>query len=509
MAGNLITDTPLKRGNSRVFLIENQAGPTHVPIFLSFGMAGSFEQPLGDVSRIEVPSSNQYGQYSVAGEIPGAVENATLPITYQSQFAISRLWQVSKRRCPYDLQVHFGDCEDPSDFDKGWKLILAMERARSTTFKTDDLGSLISGDEDKVTEEMDASALRAYYIGQMSFAKRAESDVTSAIVAIAVCDKPNCGECGSSSDGCQVVLSVSDPAGSSPGLLPEVIYTADGYTSSNFRMITTFAVGDNPDDATCVGSYFVVVSADSGGMHVAVKDDILNAAETWQLITNGFVALKGPQAIVSVSSRETWIVGKGGYIYFSSSPTDGVSVQDAGVATTQDLNDIDAINSRYLVAVGAANAVVYTTNGGDSWSSVTGPAPATVLNTVAMRSASEWWVGSAAGKMYYTLDKGQHWTEKTFNGSGSGSLKRIVWASDTVGFAIHNTGTKGRILRTVSGGNSWYVMPESVSEVLPANVQLNALAVCLEEVNVLYAGGLATGSADGVIIKGTPSAIST
>lgn len=504
MATNIVAESPVQRGHSRAWIIENQAGPTHVPLLLGFAMAGAFEAPQGDVTRIEVPDPNQYNQFLVAGEVPGGTENATLPLTVQKTFAISKLLDMARKRCPYDVQVHIGDCEDPSDFDKGWKVVLVLERARSTTYKTEDLGSLISGDNDKVTEEMDVSAIRYYEIGRMSFAKRAESDVTSQVIAISVCDKPNCGECGTSTDGCQVVLAVTDPAGSSPGLLPEVIYTQNGYTSSAYRLITTFAVGENPDDAACVGTYFVVVSSDSNGMHIAAKDSILNASETWQKVTTGFVALKGPQAIVSVSPRETYIVGKGGYIYFTSNPPDGVSVIDAGVATTQDLNDIDAINSRNLVAVGQSNSVVYTTNG-TIWSSVTGPAPAINLLSVAMRDVSEWWVTTSNGKIYYTLDKGQHWTEKTFNGSGTGSVKRIIWASDTVGFALHNTGTAGRILRTISGGNTWYPLPESPSESLPANVSLLAIATCLNEVNVVYAGGQATGGADGVIIKGIPA----
>lgn len=504
---NVVTATPLKKGNSRVFLIENRAGPTHVPQFLSFAMAGAFEQPLGDVTRIEVPSPNQYGQYEVADEFQGAIENATLPLTMQSQFAISALYDVSRRRCPYDIQVHIGDCEDPSDFDKGWKLILFLESARSSTYKTDDLGSLTSGDEDKVTEEVDTSSRTAYFGAWMSFVKRGEASVTSSIVAISVCDKPNCGECGSASNGCEIVLAVSDPAGSSPGLKPEVFYTQDGYTTIGQRTITSFDIGENPDDATCVGSDFVVVSSDSLSMHIADKDDILDAAETWQEVATGFVAAKGPVAIVSVSPSKTWIAGQGGYIYFTGSPRNGVSVQDAGVATTQDLNAIDALNARYVVAVGDSNAVIYTENGQD-WSSVTGPSVGVNLLSIALRSDSEWWVGTADGKLYYTLDKGAHWYENAFNGSGSGEVKKIVWASDSVGFVAHNTGTEGRLLRTVSGGNSWYVLPEGTTGTVPANAAINDLAVCLQEVNMLYAGGAATGGVDGVIIKGSPASVS-
>jgi photosystem II stability/assembly factor-like uncharacterized protein len=122
-----------------------------------------------------------------------------------------------------------------------------------------------------------------------------------------------------------------------------------------------------------------------------------------------------------------------------------------------------------------------------------------------MRSKDEWWVGTAGGELWYTKDRGQHWTEKNFNGSGSGTVDAIAWATDSVGFMAHTTaGAVGRILRTISGGNSWYVSPESASDVLPTNAGILALGLCVQEANVLYAGGKATGAVDGIIIKGTP-----
>lgn len=502
---NTVSEIPVQRGHSRAFLIENQAGPENVPVFLSFSMAGAFEAPQGDVARIEVPDSNQYNQFQVAGEVPGGTENASMPLSILRTFGLSKLLKIAKRRCPYDIQVHFGDCEDPLDFDGGWKYILVLERARTTTYKTDELGSMVSGDNDKITEEMDVSAIRYYEIGRLSFAKRAESDVTSQIVSVTVCDKPNCGECGSASDGCSIVLAVSDPAGSSPGLLPEVIYTEDGFTNSATRTITTFSIGDNPNGAACVGSYFVVVSSDSGGMHVADKDDLLNASETWSLVTNGFVAMNGPRAIVSISPRETFIVGLGGYIYKTTNPTDGVTVLDAGVASLgEDLLAIDAINGRNLVAVGNSNTIVYTTNAGKIWSYIEAPGAPTNITAIAMRSLTEWWIGTANGEVYYTKDKGQNWTLKSFTDSGTGTISKILWASDTVGYILHNTGTAGRILRTVSGGNTWYVAPESNTESLPVNAALLDAALCLEEVNAIFAGGQGEGGVDGVIIVGTP-----
>lgn len=495
----------VKKGMSRIFLIESGAGPTHVPEFLDWGMGGALEQAFGDITSIEVPSSLQYNQYEKVGEIQGAVENPTLPLTVQRKLAISRLLDLARRRCPFDVHVHTGLCEDPRDFDAGWQLIDVLEGVRGTTFSTEDVGSLTSGDEDKVTESLETSGRLLYQISHMSYAKRAESQVTSQVIAVNVCDKPNCGDCGAASDGCSIVFAVTDPAGSSPGLLPEVVYTSDGYTNAGQNTIVTFAIGENPDDAACVGTYYVVVSSDSLSHHVATKSDILADLNGWSEVASGYVTAKGPQAIVSISPRDTFVAGRGGYIYFMSDPLSGVTVLDAGVATVENLNDIDAFSVDAFVAVGDNNAVVYSLNGGSSVAAVTGPAAGVNLICVAMRSLSEWWVGTANGKLYYTTDSGLTWTQKGLPGSTLTSVDAIRWASNTVGFVLGNTSTTGKVFRTISGGNSWYVEPATASgQTMPTQKKLIAMDVCLQEVNHLYAGGQATGGVDGVLIKGSP-----
>lgn len=494
----------MQRGWSRVFTIENQAGPANVPFYHAWGAAGAVEQPVGDITRVEVPSLTEYGAFDVVGEIPGATENATTTLMLQDRMSASEVLKYAIRRCPFDLQIHQGQCEDPRDFDKGWNKIRVFERARATTYSTDEVGSLTSGDTDKVTEELEISARTYYEILPMNYAERATAEVTNEVVAMVVCDRPDCGECGEASTGCSKVFAISAPAGTSPGLASEVVYTSDGYTTSGDTPISTLAAGQDPDDAECVGENLVVVSnaATDFGLHYAATADILDGTETWVKVTTGLVAAHYPTCISSASPRDTWVGGDGGYIYFTSDPTNGVEVQDAGVATTENLNDIFAFSTSLVVAVGDNNAVIYTLNG-ETWASVVGPAVGVNLNCVTVRKEKEWWVGAANGNVYYTTDSGQHWHTKAFPGSGTGSVEAIVFASDTVGFMSHTTAaTVGRILRTISGGNTWYVVPEG-SASLPANNGINDIAVCQEEVNIIYAGGLGDNGADGIIIKGS------
>jgi len=287
--------------------------------------------------------------------------------------------------------------------------------------------------------------------------------------------------------------------GGSPGLQAELLYTVDGGENWYDTPVSSLAINEDPNALDCVGVNVVVISEDSVSLHWASIADILAGTEVWTEEATGFVAAKGPLAIYSHDPRHTWIVGEAGYIYFTDDLVLGVVVQDAGIATAQDLNAVHAYDSLQVVAVGASNAVVVTRNGGETWAALLGPAPGVDLTTVWMKGPDEWFVGDAGGNLWYTLDGGASWIQKEFYGDGSGTVTDIKFSSDTVGWMSHDD-RSGRIFRTIDGGYSWYVTPEGNTS-LPSNDEILALAPC-EDVNVIYGAGLADDGLDGIIVKG-------
>jgi photosystem II stability/assembly factor-like uncharacterized protein len=495
------------RGLSRVFLIENRAGPENVPLFLELAAAGAVSKPFGSVTRVEGPSLTRRKGYRALTSYSSGQENASLPITLRHTLALSTMLRIGRLGCELDAQVHFGACTDPRNFSEGWHdgKIQIFESASLTDYNTTEEGSLTSGDEGEVNEDVELSALEFYEKLPLTFSERAQSEVAQEIISVVVCDSVGCGDCDTPSDGCQKIYAVSAPAGSSPGVLPEVLVSDDGLSAiDNESPITTLAIGEDPDDAACVGNNLVVVSEDSISLHWADLSDLIDGTETWAEVTTGFNAGGAPRAIFSASPFDTWIVGVGGYVYFTTDPTNSVTVQDAGSTTSNQLNDVYAFDLENVVAVGESNTVINTVNGGDTWQSITGPDAGVGLTAVTMRTEKEWWVGTDDGKLWYTRDSGANWTEKTFPGSGSGQIYDIEWASDTVGYMAHGTGTAGRLLSTISGGYQWSVLPDGNSS-LPENDNINSIAVCELEVNVLYAGGLGADAADGILLKGTAS----
>lgn len=492
----------VKTGGGRVWTTRWRSGPDRTPYYHGYGVAGAPDWPQGDVTKIEAPSDTQTNQWEIIGEYQASADRATVPLTTRKTSERSELEALRRLRCPCDVEVHFGTCEDPRDYDYGWDKIEVFPASYITGYTETELGAMEGPDQSVIDEEATFSAREMYTILRMHFSEVAKSLVSEEIVAVKVCDNIQCGDCASPSDGCSRVFAVSNPAGSSPGILPQVIVTEDAFATSIESIITTFDIGENATDAACVGIYLVVISEDGEALHYAETQNLIDADETWTEVTTGFVAGNGPLAIWSYSALNTWIVGENGYIYFSDDPTSSVTVQDAGSTTTENLNDVEGVNTRVVVAVGDANTVVYTLDG-ETWQSVTGPdvSGAPALIAVGLRNEGEWWVGTDDGKVYYTTDKGERWTEKVMKGTPT-QIDKIYWASEKVGFiSIRQAGPAGKILRTISGGKTWYILPEQRGQNIPANDYITDMDGCQKEVNILFAGGLSDGGSDGILLK--------
>ena len=499
--GSRIAKTP----NSRVFTIEDRAGPSHVPVYQSLARAQAVSWAQGDVTPIRVPDPNEYGKFIVIDEITGQQGLPTLGLQFRMTRDLSAMLKLVRKGCPLDVQVHVGACKNPQDFNKGWEIVRILEGARITTYGTDDMGALDSNENAVVNETLPLTGLDYYEIKQLTGQEVAPTQITQEVVGVAICDSRTCGECGISSDGCQRVFAVTKTHGGSPGLTAQLVYSQDQGATIGVTTVTTLGSNEDPSGLACVGTRLVVISQESESIHYEDIVDVLNGVAAFTEMSTGFVAAKGPNAIFSRNSAMTWLVGQGGYIYFSSDITASVTVQSAGTVTVQNLLAIHGADDLNLVAVGAANTVLVTSNGGSTWAAVTGPAPAVALNAVWMRSATEWLVGTAGGELYYTLDSGTTWTLKAFPNSGSGAVRAIFFSTPSIGYMAHDYtpagGLTGRILRTIDGGHSWYVLPEAPGTSLPSNDKIGALAGCDEDPNLVFGGGLADNGTDGILVK--------
>lgn len=495
------TFKPLTSAATRVFLIEGRARFDHKPSYQSCLKLTAVTKSFGDLTRIEVPNPDEYGKFDEVGEIRGASARATSSLVgYYSLDLKSTLLRLGADGCAVDVQLHIGECKTPSQFTLFDKAMI-LENVFLSQYATGDLGALASGENATVNETADISAKEIYEVLPVSYGVKAGSIVTNEVVAGALCDSPSCGECSSESNGCKKLFYVTKNAGGSPSTPADLVYSLDGGITWCAYDISGMLAASDPTGVACIGEYLVIISNAENALFYTLLSSLDGIhPSTFTKVTTGFV--RGPNAIFSVSNK-VFIVADFGYVYSSEDVTAGVTAIETGTATISKLNDIWALSSEFAVAVGNDGAVIYTLDG-VSWSlAATSPVGiGTHLKCVYAKSESEWIVGTSGGKLFYTLNSGSTWVEKSFPGSGSGSVLDISGANDSVLWMAHQTSvTKGRILRSYDRGYQWVVTPEG-SGSIPVADKYNVLLTCSYDANFISAGGLADDAADGIIIVG-------
>lgn len=494
--------TAARNAYSRVFLIERRARGDREPVYHSSLAAGAVEQSLGDLEKIEVPDPDVYGGFVEIGTIRGSEERPTVSLSgrYAADLA-STLIRLAKIKCDSDVQIHFGACQNPASFNEFDKA-LVLEGAAITSWSSDELGALESGDQAVVNETAELSATKFYEVLPLKFSERGAAAVTGAILDIVTADSIGCGECEDESDGCQKIYAVTGAAPGSPSTPADLLYSPDGGLNW-YATDVDGASTETPGGVMRINNY-IVVPTDGNALYYILQSALpgLVAATTdpsFTQVTTGFVASKTPADCWSSGSKG-FIAAAGGYVYAVTDPTSGVTVLDAGNATTEDLGAIHSPDGTVVIAGGANGAVVFSTDG-VTFTLATAPS-ANTINTVWAMNSRVFWAGDSGGALFYSTDAGTTWTSKGFTGSGSGSVNDIAFATESVAYLAHDTAaTVGRLLRSYDGGYSWVVLPED-SSTLQDNDGMASVAVCKFDPNLVNAAGTAAGGTDGVILRG-------
>ncbi|MCJ7742116.1 MAG: hypothetical protein MUO95_05445 [Methanoregula sp.] len=499
-----MSETIAKTANTRVFLIEGGARPDHSPSYKSCLRMMAVSQGYGAIERIECPDPYKYGAFIEKGKIKGATEQPTTSLEGRyPQDMLSDLMKLARKGCAFDVQLHTGSCQDPSSFNEYDKALI-LEGANLTNYATEDLGALASGDNAAINETSDITATDAYEVVPLSVTNRTPILVVDEVLDVIVCDNVSCGgECEDESGGCEKIYAITAYSSGSPNTLGDFVNSVDGGATWYVQDIDGLTSND-PSSVECLGDYVFITSAGGLNLTYALKSEMNGITDaTWTQVATGFVAGGGPNDAWS-SGSYAFIVGNNGYVYGTSDPTAGVTVLDAGAATVEDLFAVHGISNEFAVAVGENGIIIFTTDGSLWTLSPTSPVGIGIaLNTVWVKSETEWFVGTSNGNLYYTLNQGVTWTTKAFSGSGTGSVESVVFPTKSVGFLAHTTAaTKGRILRSIDGGNSWKLLPEKTGT-MPANDKINALAYCTSDPNFIVGGGLADVTAGGFIVVGS------
>ena len=267
---------------SRVWLTQFGAAPNRVPTYEGLAKVDSINVPLGDLTSIQVPNPDRYRQFNIAGVVLGDPGLPTASLMFRLEIDKRSAYEkYVKNRCTHDLQIHFGLCQNPQDFNGGWESVIILEDAAPTNYDLNAIGALQADQRAMSEEDLPFTGERLYYVRPLVFQEQAAAEVVQEIVGIIICDAATCGQCGVPSEGCDIVFAVTLSNAGSPGLPAELIFTENGGTDWLDTLITTLAANEDPNDLACIGANVVVISEDSDSLHYAPIADILNGSEEW------------------------------------------------------------------------------------------------------------------------------------------------------------------------------------------------------------------------------------
>lgn len=497
---------PAQTGKSRVFIIQDRARADHDLLYASHAKLTGVSRTHGEITAVEIPDPDNYDEYLEVDEISGQDSRYTATLIAKFPASIRSLLQHLERcKEPFDIRLQFGDCENPSDpnsFSKGE----ILEHVRVTSYGTDDFGSLQGDEGAEIRETLSISFKNFYDFVRMSYFTKAATITTAEVKDIFV---KQSSRCFGASCGCNVAFAVTAKAGGSPGTSPDIVFTIDGGTTWYAHDIETLSSSEDATGIADVGNSIVVISNSAGSIsYTDIAQFYYPTTVAWDPefteTTTGFVA--APNAIRSTGMK-AFIAGASGYVYSTDNPASGVTVLDAGVATSSNLLAIAVFNGSNVVAVGEDGAIVYTVDGESFHAVASKPVGVGIdLTAVAMRTAGEWLVGTSAGTMYITYDSGAHWAQVYLPGTTPTAISDIVWHGESAGFVSAVVSSHGRIYRTLDAGKNWMIEPASSAGSMPLVDKFNKLAVCKLDANQVFAVGLADNGTAGAIVVGSDSA---
>lgn len=487
--------------NSRVWYIEGGVNPSRAPQLLALGKFSTDPtKTIGESTKITAPDPNNFNRDIQVGTVEGSEERATLGIGIRTTNQASVVLEWKNKGCRVDIFALLGKCGNPSDFTEGGEKWVYFPDGKISSHSFENFGAYGRDENNPTNEMVDMTSEDYWEYRYMSQEQVGSAYTTRQIYTVDVYTGNDCENCP---DPCDRVLASMAGASATPGTQPTLIYSGDGGETFTSDTITTLFSNEDIADGAVIGGDIVYISNTANSMHWTDIELLYDNSNTWGEVTSGFVAAKGPRAISAADPRHIWIVGDGGYIYFSSNHKTSVSTQDAGVVTTQNLLAVHALDTKNVLAVGNSNAVLYTKNGGVSWQSVTGPAVGVNLGAAWMWDETTWFVGEGAGgtgKLWLTTNRGNTWTQVGLPNTYS-RIYKIQFISEAEGYLLASDGSQTYVLRTITAGNEWVVLPQGKKAVAVDNTFLTDLAVCSKTGNTAFASGLAPNGTAGMILK--------
>ena len=494
MATNL---NPILTGRGRVFINENGAGCGNVYSFHNCMKIDSLEKSLGDITSVFCPDEDSYDEFVEVAAIKGTDSRWTSTLSGRMTVDTeSVLERILRRGCNFNLQVHYGTCTRPDDFNN-FNTSFIFKDVRLTSYSLDTLVALSPDERNAVTESAAISVGDVYRIFTPTISQVAQGALTTGNGAgIAICDIRSCGtDCNPTSSGCQKIYVLNVPSVTGP---VEIVHSLDGgITWDTVLTNSVSALGGSEDiaDIVCVGDtlMFTVWDGSDSFLYTVFADNVVSGGGA----INVSEVFTTSQDIRALDLGVETIFGVGGdgasYIIGVNKDSLATTVFDTAIVSpATSLFSVDALDDNNVLVGGGSGILGYSTTFGAFQA-----APAVVLNSVTLTDSirdvhminPKSWLINIGSRILCSTDLGVSWRQVAAV-SGPG---KFAFFDDTFGYFQDDA----TIWRTMDSGNTW----TQVSTFNAVNV--SGLLVCENDANILYGtGGTNVTPGSDYVIKG-------
>ena len=443
---------PFSAGSQRLYIHIN---PSPVSPILDYGLTefGGITFATPDPEQILVPSRTKFNQWKRIGRIYQPEEFQSVDFTTTSNGAGRDDWEDLRK-----FQIEFVIYNTVGAVQEGQSI--QADDAHSWTQKgvlPDCVVVSVSPFGDAInskSENSESMATGSIQYGNGVIARTVGfSPIGGASLTKDIVDADNLNQNSYS----EFFGITTNAAATTPSAV--VYIRTDKPTAGTQSDITALSTDGLLDRAYISGNAMLVTRSETPNEShgFASLDDIRagNGAGAFTFVTGGYNTTNGPVACAVISEGNIVIVGLGGYIYRLTNLTGTPSIVDAGVLTTEDLNDVDFYNNQ-VVAVGDNNAVLVSQEGGiNGWASITGPSAGDALNTVQVVKENQWYVGNDDGEIWFgeydPVSATSTWTQVSPFGATITNVARIEFDDENRAFGWF-VGNGTNLLRTTSAG---------------------------------------------------------